>query len=224
MINNKLKYYQKTPLNSEQPSRVNAIICDIVSHTWILELRAAVACMPHLSHLSRLVIPDWLLLHHHVTLSYFDPLISRLCLVLLDILDFYKGIWSTVHFVCYCPAPHKALCGSASICLTEINTTSRGIPATLGKMPIYVSSCHPGRFWALKFTPKCISETLLLLFLLSVCIICHPLETIPASHGAALARPSRFSCFSLKPLFQKMEAYLLLEVQCRVIKMTFWGE
>lgn len=46
-----------------------------------------------------------------------------------------------------------------------------------------------------------------------------PLETIPALPGVALARPSQFSCFSLKLLFQKMAISALLEVHCNLLKL-----
>lgn len=48
-------------------------------------------------------------------------------------------------------------------------------------------------------------------------IVCPP-ETIPALPGVALARPSQFSCFSLKLLFQKMAISALLEVHYNLLK------
>lgn len=46
-----------------------------------------------------------------------------------------------------------------------------------------------------------------------------PLETIPALPGVALARPSQFSCFSLKLLFQKMAISAQLEVHFNLLKL-----
>lgn len=58
----------------------------------------------------------------------------------------------------------------------------------------------------------CFPPPLFLAMTLSHQII-RPPETSPALHGLASARPSRFLCFFLKPLFQRMARSARLEVR-----------